>query len=208
MNSNRRNFWLTGAALCLLVFIGGHKVRDGQIMRNDVVRQPGNLNQMFVENGSFPGLFGRVANAENENKVIKHERATIRKLIGQWFEAWSPRANKFDVEKLRPLYAQGKNKMTVLDRVGNEIVSAQSWEEYRQTWEPLMEQFDYWSIQPQGEIQVMVDGNRAVTTFSWIGRGRYKDGREITSSRHATHVWKKRLGRWVIVHEYLTVAEK
>ncbi|MBE9170535.1 nuclear transport factor 2 family protein [Pleurocapsales cyanobacterium LEGE 06147] len=208
MNNNRRNFWLTGAALCLLVFIGGHKIRDDRIIKNNISQQSENSDQIFSEHRPFSGLFGQVANAENEDKAMKNERATIRQLTQQWFEAWSPQENTFKAEKLRPLYAQGEDEITIVARVGNEIVSVQSWEEYRQTWEPLMERFDYWSIQPEGEIQIVVDGDRAVSTFTWFGRGRYKDGREITSSRHATHVWQKRLGRWVIVHEHLSVAEK
>jgi DNA-binding transcriptional regulator YbjK len=155
LNNNRRNFWLTGAALCLLVFIGGHKIRDGQIVQNNY--QKSTNSDQITEHHRLAGLFGQVANAENENQVIKNERDQIRQLTQQWIEAQNQQE---------------------------------------------------WSIQPKGEIKVIVDGDRAVSTFSWIGQGQYQDEQKMTSSRHATHVWQKHLDSWVIVHEHLTVAEK
>lgn len=140
--------------------------------------------------------------------AAKNYEATIRQLTEQWIKGWSPGAEKFDTEKLRPLFAQGDGELLVFDDIGDRVAVLHSWDEYRQTWEPFMQEFAYWAIQPEGEIQVLVDGEIAVTTFIWVGKGRYKDGREITPRQHATHVWRKRAGRWVIVHEHLTVGSK
>lgn len=141
----------------------------------------------------------------NLNIAAKGDEATIRQLTEQWFQGWSPGAEKFESEKLRSLFAQGEGELLVFDDIGAQVAILHSWDEYCRTWEPFMEEFAYWAIQPAGEIQVLVDQNLAVTTFTWVGKGRYKDGREIAPKEHATHVWKKQSGRWVIVHEHLTV---
>ncbi|WP_407895763.1 hypothetical protein [Scytonema sp. NUACC26] len=34
------------------------------------------------------------------------------------------------------------------------MVILHSWDDYRRTWQPFMQEFAYWAIQPEGEIQV------------------------------------------------------
>lgn len=136
------------------------------------------------------------------------DEATIRQLTEEWFKGWSPGTDKFDIEKLRTLFAQNEGEILVFDNIGASVVILHSWDEYRRTWEPFMEHFSDWAIRPEGEIQVMVDSNLAVTTFTLVASGRYKDGREIAAKQHATHVWRKQTHQWVIVHEHLTVGNK
>lgn len=133
------------------------------------------------------------------------EEATIRQLTEQWFKNWSPQDKKFEIEKLQPLFAQGEGELLVFDDISTQVVILHSWDDYRRTWEPFMQEFAYWAIRPEGEIQVIVEGNLAVTTFTLVAQGRYFDGREITPKQHATHVWRKQADRWVIIHEHLTV---
>ena len=128
----------------------------------------------------------------------------ICQLTQQWIEGWSPGAEPFDTTKLQFLYAQGKNAILVYDDIGEEVAVIRSWDEYAQTWQPFMEQFAYWSIQPEGDIEVMIGEDMAVSNFVWVGEARYQDGREITPKQYATLVWQKQDGNWVIVHEHLT----
>lgn len=133
-------------------------------------------------------------------------KTDIRQLTQQWIEGWSPGAEPFDTGKLQPLYAQGDNAILVYDDIGEEVAIIRSWDDYARRWQPFMQQFAYWSIQAEGDIEVMATEDMAVSNFVWIGEARYQDGREITPKQYATLVWQKQNGNWVIVHEHLTAA--
>lgn len=131
----------------------------------------------------------------------------IRQLTQRWIAGWSPGAKPFDPDKLKPLYAQGENAILVYDDVGEEVEVTRSLDEYAQTWQPFMKQFAYWSIQPEGDIEIRASENMAVSNFVWIAKARYQDGKEITPKQYATLVWQKQDdGRWVIIHQHLTGA--
>ena len=141
----------------------------------------------------------------SQNTAINSE-TEIRQLTQQWIEGWSPGAEAFDPDSLQPLYAQGENAILVYDDIGEEVAVIRSWDEYAQTWQPFMEQYAYWSIQLEGDIEVTIAEDMAVSNFVWVGEARYQDGREIAPKQYATLVWQKQDGNWVIVHEHLTAA--
>lgn len=130
----------------------------------------------------------------------------IRQLTQQWIAGWSPGAEPLNPDELQPLYAQGENAILVYDDIGDEVAVIRSWNEYVRTWQPFMEQFAYWKIQPEGDIEVKATEDMAMSNFAWVGEGRYRDGREVTPKQYATLVWQKQNGNWVIVHEHLTAA--
>ena len=139
-----------------------------------------------------------------QNSEVK---AAIEQLTLDWIDGWSPGAKPFDTSALQPLYAQGENALLVYDDIGEEVAVIRSWDEYAQTWQPFMEQFAYWSIQPEGEIEITAASeDMVVSNFVYIGEARDRDGKKITPKQYATLVWQKQDGNWVIVHEHLTSA--
>ena len=159
-----------------------------------------NKSQTFANNKQTnPQILVAQQNSEVE--------AAIEQLTSDWIDGWSPGAETFDTSKLQPLYAQGDGAILVYDDIGEEVAVIRSWEEYAGRWQPFMEQFAYWSIAPEGEIEVTATENMAVSNFVWVGEARYQDGREITPKQYATLVWQKQNGNWVIVREHLTAAK-
>ena len=142
-----------------------------------------------------------------QSKTETEVETKIRQLTEQWIDGWSPGEEPFDVSKLQLRYAQGDNAILVYDDIGEEVAVIRSWDEYAETWQPFMQQFAYWSIQPEGEIEVTATENMAVSNFVWVGEARYQDGREIMPKQYATLVWQKQNGNWVIVREHLTAAK-
>ena len=69
-----------------------------------------------------------------------------------------------------------------------------------------MANFAYWSITLGDNLQISIDGNLAVSTFSFSGTGKSKAGEEITLKQYCTHIWKRLNGEWRLVHEHLTSA--
>ena len=159
-----------------------------------------------------PILANNKITGTSANQILLAQRSNtetqIRQLTEQWIEGWSPGEQPFDVGKLQPLYAWGDDAILVYDDIGEEVAVIRSWNEYAQRWQPFMEQFAYWSIQPEGEIEITAASkDMAVSNFVWVGEARYQNGSEITPKQYATLVWQKQNGNWVIVHEHLTAAK-
>ena len=144
------------------------------------------------------------------NQVLLSQRSDvetqIRQLTQKWIDGWSPGEQPFDVSELQPLYAKGEGAILVYDDIGEEVAVIRSWKAYADRWQPFMQQFAYWSIAPEGKIEITATENMAISNFVWVGEARYQDGREITPKQYATLVWQKQDGNWAIVHEHLTAS--
>ena len=154
---------------------------------------------------------GKKANTQaNQIQVVAQRsdvETQIRQLTENWIDGWSPGERSFDASELQSLYAQGEDAILVYDDIGEEVAVIRSWDAYESRWQPFMQQFAYWSIQPEGEIEVTATENMAVSNFVWVGQARYQDGREITPKQYATLVWQNQNGNWVIIREHLTAAQ-
>ena len=68
-----------------------------------------------------------------------------------------------------------------------------------------MDNFSYWSIQLEDNLQVSIGGDPAVTSFSWVGGEKTKDGQEVEARQYVTHTWKRLNHEWRLLHKHLTV---
>lgn len=132
------------------------------------------------------------------------DEARIRQLTDQWFAAWSPGRGSVDWDAMGELFVQAPDELLVFDDAGGNVVVLTSWADYRETWEPFMAQFTEWQIEPEGDIQVRVDGDLATTVFTLTGGGVDQEGNAVNFRQRATHIWQRIDGRWFIVHEHLT----
>lgn len=130
--------------------------------------------------------------------------ARIRQLTEQWFAAWSPGREPMNWEAMGQLFAQEPGDLLVFDDAGGRVVVLSSWEDYRATWEPFMEAFSEWQIDPEGDIRVTVEGDLATTVFTLTGGGLDQAGNAVRFRQYGTHIWQRIGDRWVIVHEHLT----
>lgn len=134
-----------------------------------------------------------------------NDELQIRELTKKWFEAWSPKSEPFTGKGFDQVFATQPNQILVFDNVKGSVVVLRSLKEYIDTWVPFMQTFSYWEISPEGDIEITVDGNLAVSTFTWVSDGRFEDGNVATIRQHCTHVWRRISSQWRLVHEHLTV---
>lgn len=130
--------------------------------------------------------------------------AKIRALTEQWRKIWSPKDRSFTGEGFENIFAVGKNEILVFDNFDNSVVLIHSLTEYLNTWIPVMQNFSYWEIQLEDNLTISIDGDLAVTTFSWVGGGKTQDGQEVEARQYGTHTWKRLNSEWRLVHEHLT----
>lgn len=142
------------------------------------------------------------------NSITKNkhtvDKAKISELTEQWRNIWSPKDKPFIGEGFENIFATGENEILVFDNFDNGVVVLHSLSEYLDTWIPVMENFSYWSIQLEDNLEISIDGDLAVTTFSWIGGGKTTEGEEVKARQYGTHTWKRLNGEWRLVHEHLT----
>ena len=142
-------------------------------------------------------------NTTTQSQLIENE-AKIRELTEQWKTLWSPQDNLFTGKGFENIFATGENEILVFDNFDNGVVVLHSLQEYLDTWIPVMQNFSYWEIELEDNLTISIEGNLAVTTFSWVGGGKTKDGQEVKARQYGTHTWKRLDGEWRLVHEHLT----
>lgn len=136
---------------------------------------------------------------------LETDKTTIQQLTAQWIDVWSPKDRPFTGDGFEKIFATGKNEILVFDNFDSGVVVLHSLQEYLDTWIPVMENFSYWSIQLEDNLNISIEGDLAVTTFSWVGGGKTKDGQEVKARQYGTHTWKRLNNQWRLVHEHLTV---
>ena len=132
------------------------------------------------------------------------DKTTIQQLTEQWRDIWSPKDEPFTGKGFENIFATGENEILVFDNIDNGVVVLHSLKEYLDTWIRFMQNFSYWEIELEDNLNISVDGDLAVTTFSWIGGGKTKEGREVKARQYGTHTWKRLNNEWRLVHEHLT----
>ena len=143
-------------------------------------------------------------NTTTQSQLIENE-AKIRELTEQWKTLWSPKDKPFTGEGFENIFATRENEILVFDNFDNGVVVLHSLQEYLDTWIPVMQNFSYWEIELEDNLTISIEGNLAVTTFSWVGGGKTKDGQEVKARQYGTHTWKRINNEWQLVHEHLTV---
>ncbi|MDY6941285.1 MAG: nuclear transport factor 2 family protein [Cyanobacteriota bacterium] len=137
----------------------------------------------------------------------QRDRQQIQQLTQQWANLWSPKDQPFTGKGFEEIFAPGENEILVFDNVGGSVVVLRSLDEYLNTWVPMMEQFTFWEIAIDDNLEISVSGDLAATTFSFSGGGRDRDGSEYQLRQYGTHVWQRIDGRWRLVREHLTLAD-
>ncbi len=135
------------------------------------------------------------------------DKAKIRDLTEKWRRVWSPQNQPFTGKGFENIFATGNNEILVFDNFNNSVVVLHSLQEYLDTWIPVMQDFSYWEIQLEDNLEISIDGDLAVTTFSWVSNGKTKQAEEVKVRQFGTHIWKRINDEWRLVHEHLTVGE-
>ena len=140
-----------------------------------------------------------------DKNTVAQDEIQIRQLTKKWADVWSPKDKPFTGEGFEKIFATGENEILVFDNFGDSVVVLRSLQEYLNTWVPVMQNFSYWEIELEDNLEISVDGDLAVTTFSWVGGGKSKDGEDVKVRQYGTHTWKRLNHEWRLVHEHLTV---
>lgn len=195
----------TTAALSTLLLLG---IQESYFAESKLKVAIANTNKPKIQQ---PQLLSQLNQMKKMDTKMQQQTSAdislIRALTQKWVNIWSPKNKPFTGEGLEEIFATGENEILVFDNFDSGVVVLRSLQEYLNTWVPVMQNFSYWEIEIEDNLEISVDGDLAVTTFSWVGGGKTKDGQEVKARQYATHTWKRLNGKWRLVREHLTVGE-
>ena len=90
-----------------------------------------------------------------QTKQIADE-AKIYELTEQWRTIWSPQNKSFTGKGFENIFAAGENEILVFDNFNNSVVVLHSLQEYLDTWIPVMQNFSYWEIQLEDNLNISI----------------------------------------------------
>jgi ketosteroid isomerase-like protein len=131
------------------------------------------------------------------------DKAALRRAFDDWVAGWSIGTKPFSFERLKHVYAQD-DTLLAFDAVSPTTTIISGWDNYTALWQPFMEQYTYWTWTPRNDLRTQINGDMALTTMTVDIKGTHKNGSKVNSRVHASLVWEKQNGEWVIIHEHIS----
>ncbi len=126
------------------------------------------------------------------------DEAQIRALEQSFSDAVKDR----NVDKIMEVFQPGE-KLVVFDLVPpREYVG---WDVYKNDWQRFLDTFDGPITFDVNDLSITADGNMAYTRGFPHVAGKMKDGKTADYIARFTHVYRKINGKWLIVHEHVSV---
>ncbi|MBE9168413.1 hypothetical protein IQ238_13125 [Pleurocapsales cyanobacterium LEGE 06147] len=88
--------------------------------------------------------------------TLNSDRQQIQQLTQQWINLWSPKDKPFTGEGFEQIFATGENEILVFDNFDGSVVVLHSLQEYLDTWVPVMQQFAYWEIALEDNLEISI----------------------------------------------------
>jgi ketosteroid isomerase-like protein len=143
------------------------------------------------------------AQPEKTGVVTADEYAEFKQLVAEYCEAWSTQNGKLNFDKPAQFYAKDAD-LIFYDPLPP-LNGYNSWYDLKTNLPWYDGRFSSMEFKPNNDLRVWHHGNIAWTTFTFhisakpkIGKTKELDGRE-------TAIWEKRDGRWMNVHENLSL---
>jgi len=131
-------------------------------------------------------------------QAAKRGDAEFKALIDRYYQAWSS-ANP---ENAAPLYAKDA------DLVFYDLAPLKytGWAEYKVgVQKAFFDHMETGKLTPKDDLRVTRKGNVAWTTVTGHLSAKMKNGQALEADFRHTAIWEKSGGKWVIVHEHVSV---
>jgi ketosteroid isomerase-like protein len=130
-------------------------------------------------------------------KAELSDKAALRRRALTFYRKWS----LLDMEKLAPFYSQSPG-LVVFNDV--EPVKFDGWREFAEAERKIMEKMSWWKTNPK-DLRVTIWGDVALTTATPVLEGEFKSGRKAVLTLRHTAVWRRKGGRWLIIHDHWSI---
>ncbi len=128
----------------------------------------------------------------------------LKQGVAAWEKGWSAGDNRFSMDRVDRLYDHS-DRFLEFDTLSPTGTVTQGYQGFKDRWEPIMQASTHVTTTVDDNVKVMTDGQMGLTTFTF--RTEFTDrqtGEAYAEQAHASMVWEKQEGRWVIIHEHVS----
>ncbi|HYR58303.1 MAG TPA: nuclear transport factor 2 family protein [Chthoniobacteraceae bacterium] len=128
------------------------------------------------------------------------DEMAIRLGVAAWSSGRAALSQTADIAPLKALYLPD---LEATEKLNGAERTARGLAEYAALWQPFFDSLASLSAAPVGDVKLSLDGDRALTTFSFTPQGTRKDGSPLACGASITLTWKRQNGLWRIAREEL-----
>lgn len=131
--------------------------------------------------------------------------AEFKEIFDHYFPAWGPGTSKLNIDVPAQFYAQEPNQ--VFYDIIPPLQGYAGLEEYMANIQKnFYDNFSSFYLTPNyNDLRVTRRSDVAWTTITFHASGTQNDGKPLEADGRLTHIWERRDGKWLIVHEHCSV---
>jgi ketosteroid isomerase-like protein len=137
-------------------------------------------------------------------QAAPNDAELLRQGVTAWEAGWSSGDGQFAMARVDDLYDHS-DRFLEFDTISPIGTITQSYQGFQDRWEPIMQASTHAKTRVDDNLQVTTDGQMGLTTFTF--QTEFTDrqtGEQYAEHAHASMVWEKQMGHWVIIHEHVS----
>jgi ketosteroid isomerase-like protein len=137
-------------------------------------------------------------------QAAPNDAELLRQGVTAWEAGWSSGDGQFSMARVDDLYDHS-DRFLEFDTISPAGTITQSYQGFQNRWEPIMQASTHAKTLVDDNLQVTTDGQMGLTTFTFQTEFTdRKTGEKYAEHAHASMVWEKQAGHWVIIHEHVS----
>jgi ketosteroid isomerase-like protein len=137
-------------------------------------------------------------------QAVPNDVDLLKQSVTAWEKGWSSGDSLFSMNRVDRLYDHS-DRFLEFDTISPAGTITQGYQSFKELWEPTMQAATKTKTAIDDNIKVTTNGNMGLTTFTF--KTEFTDrtkGKAYAEHAHASMVWKKQNGQWVIIHEHVS----
>jgi ketosteroid isomerase-like protein len=137
-------------------------------------------------------------------RAVPNDVDLLKQGVTAWEKGWSSGDSLFAMTRVDSLYDRS-DRFLEFDTISPAGTITQGYQNFTDLWEPTMQASTKAKTAIDNNIKVTTNGNMGLTTFTFKTEFTdRKTGKKYAEHAHASMVWEKQAGRWVIIHEHVS----
>jgi ketosteroid isomerase-like protein len=137
-------------------------------------------------------------------RAVPNDVDLLKQNVTAWAQGWSSGDSLFSMNRVDSLYDHSQ-RFLEFDTISPAETVTQGYQSFKDLWEPTMQAATKAKTAIDDNIKVTANGKMGLTTFTFKTEFTdRKTGEKYTEHAHASMVWEKQNGRWVIIHEHVS----
>jgi ketosteroid isomerase-like protein len=137
-------------------------------------------------------------------QAVPNDVDSLKQNVIAWEKGWSSGDSLFSMTRVDSLYDRS-DRFLEFDTISPAETVVKGYQNFKALWEPAMQASTEAKTTIDDNVEVTANGNMGLTAFTF--RTEFTDrktGEKYAEHAHASMVWEKQDGQWVIIHEHIS----